>query len=368
MNKQIDLIKVSLLISNLAGGGAEGVCITIANELAIRGYDVTLVVLNENNITLKSKVDPIVNYKVLNVNRGRFSFFKLFFFLRKNADQIVFTFDSEVSIVSLFIKKYFFPSKTLVVRNINTFSSEFFGENTTIFRRTYGIIFLNLLKSANYIICQSEAMSSDFKHIFKKLNQKLIVIHNPKKQKVPTNNIEIDDLDSEKYILSIGRLENSKSVEYIISSFSVIAKKYPNLKLYVVGEGSEKSKLINQVASLGLTHRVKFFGFVEHPELLYKNAQFTALTSQYEGLPNVLIESISFGTPVLSFNCPGGIHEIIIPRLNGLITPLNDIESLSEGIIYMLENYWDRSKIIDSSKKFDIDAIVDEYIKIINNS
>lgn len=111
---------------------------------------------------------------------------------------------------------------------------------------------------------------------------------------------------------------------------------------------------------------MKFLGFKKNPIPYYLRAKATILTSLYEGFPNVLIDSIALGTPVISFNCPNGPKEIIIDGVNGFL-----IENRSEGVFVtklkeMLQNKLGREKIIESLKKYSSSVIIEKYEQIIS--
>src|SRR5690606_14702881 len=148
--------------------------------------------------------------------------------------------------------------------------------------------------------------------VYPSLSDRSVVIHNPVASHIETHaKTQIKASVSGKYILCIGRLEEVKAVHYASEASNLISPKYPHLRLKCVGKGSLESKLRLQAAKFGISDKVDFEGFQCEVIPYYSDAALTLLTSKYEGFPNVLIESIVLGTPVVAFDCPSGPREIL---------------------------------------------------------
>ncbi|MDY3113002.1 MAG: glycosyltransferase [Helicobacter sp.] len=140
------------------------------------------------------------------------------------------------------------------------------------------------------------------------------------------------------YILSVGRLIESKGFDELIEAFRIFSEKNPQYFLYIAGDGILKEKL--QGIANGL--KVEFLGKVTKLSTLYKNAEFSTLASKFEGLSNVLIESIMQECPAISYNCPYGPSEIINKNSGILVEFHKDknkrIESLANAFSKMAQN------------------------------
>jgi glycosyltransferase involved in cell wall biosynthesis len=112
-----------------------------------------------------------------------------------------------------------------------------------------------------------------------------------------------------------------------------------------------------------LSHKVTFAGYREYPYSYMKHADLYVLSSRYEGFPNAVIEALGCGTPVLAFNCPGGIKEIIEEDINGWIVDRDNIDSMAMKIDEIFTNRMPvRSQIQKRViKKFGIKTIVKQY-------
>ena len=160
------------------------------------------------------------------------------------------------------------------------------------------------------------------------------------------NPIDIEEIDKlsndeiqvpNKYILGIGRMkDNVKQFDHLIKAFQISEATSQNIKLVIVGEGEYKTELEKLVLEKNLKEDVVFYPFAKNPFPYYKYALFTAMTSKFEGFPNVLIESLATGTPVVSYNCNSGPNEIINHKENGLIVKNQDVDEMALAINSML--------------------------------
>ena len=105
-----------------------------------------------------------------------------------------------------------------------------------------------------------------------------------------------------------------------------------------MGKGSLLDDLSTQVKELNLEERVLFTGFVKNPYPILKGAQLFVLSSLYEGMPNVLLEAIALGVPVVSSDCPSGPKEILGKKYKELLYKPKDTVSLSKLILKQVKN------------------------------
>ncbi|MFZ5783489.1 MAG: glycosyltransferase family 4 protein [Pseudomonadota bacterium] len=135
-----------------------------------------------------------------------------------------------------------------------------------------------------------------------------------------------------RYIVGMGRLEPEKGFDRLIKAYHLIAPDCPGWNLLIVGEGSLRPDLTRLVAALGLEDRVALPGRVENPRSLFRQCHLFALSSESEGFGLVLVEAMSAGLPVVSFDCDFGPREIITPGVSGVLVPAGDVPALSRSI------------------------------------
>ncbi|MGZ4694428.1 MAG: glycosyltransferase, partial [Acidimicrobiales bacterium] len=126
----------------------------------------------------------------------------------------------------------------------------------------------------------------------------------------------------EPRMLFVGRLVPQKQADQAIRAFCAIARAHPTWTLDVVGDGPCLPALKRQAAASGFSDRIHFHGLVSDPSEFYRRASVLVLTSKHEGFPNVLIEAMAFGVPVVSYDCPSGPSEILTHGRSGyLVAP-----------------------------------------------
>lgn len=170
----------------------------------------------------------------------------------------------------------------------------------------------------------------------KSVQEKSTVILNP----LNTCGFPIHDFLHEKHeIVSVGRLEPQKNQKLLIDAFALIANDFPEYQLTIYGEGSLRKELEDYIKAKGLQERVSLPGNQTNIQEHIKDASLFVLSSDYEGIPNALIEAMAIGLPCVSSDCsPGGARELIEEGRSGLITPCSDVKKLSDAMRMMLSN------------------------------
>ena len=142
-----------------------------------------------------------------------------------------------------------------------------------------------------------------------------------------------------KVIVNVGRLDFQKNQELFIRAFSKIHEKYPEYSAEIYGEGILEEELKELASILKLTEYIHFMGTTTKLHERILDAAFFVLTSDFEGLPNALIEAMALGIPCISTDCkPGGARELIHTGEDGVVVPVNDVEQLSEAMLNYIEN------------------------------
>ncbi|NOJ20484.1 glycosyltransferase [Vibrio jasicida] len=174
------------------------------------------------------------------------------------------------------------------------------------------------------------------------------------------------DIYNKRYILSLSSLDNRKRIDRTLHALSLASDK--EIELVLVGTGPKKLELTELAESLGLSHRVHFLGFQQNPYPFIKNAEMLILSSDSEGLPTVVIESLICGTPVISTDCPCGPNEILIDDLEEFLVPIKGMQeatihrNIANCIDKLIKN---RVSIEDRHvERFSKEAVVQNWIKV----
>lgn len=169
----------------------------------------------------------------------------------------------------------------------------------------------------------------------KKLQNKSTIIFNG------VNHVfyEVDYSPTKNLIISCGRLEKQKNHELLIKAFSLIKDDYKDIHLLIYGKGSLENRLQLYINENNLHEQVILKGLSTNIQEEMKKAAVFVLSSDYEGMPNALMEALAIGVPSVSTDCPcGGPKMLIENNINGILVPIGDSLSLAKGIKRILDN------------------------------
>ena len=149
----------------------------------------------------------------------------------------------------------------------------------------------------------------------------------------------------EKVLLAMGRLAYEKGFDLLLHAFAKIASKHPSWSLNVFGQGPLRPELKALADELGLNERVRFPGFTYQPYDTMRRADLFVLSSRLEGFPNVLLEAMACGLPVVSFACPTGPSYIVRDGTDGLLAPPLDVTTLTKHLDRLMGDDAERKRL-----------------------
>jgi len=204
-----------------------------------------------------------------------------------------------------------------------------------------------ILEAINYaskIFCVSQALKTRLIH-YGVAEEKIMVLMNG----VDKFFFNHGSNNTGDYLLSIGNLVPLKGQAYILHALAAL----PDERLIIIGDGELGNSLKLLADELGIANRVTFLPHVPQVELphLYGHAKCTILMSSMEGMPNVILESLAVGTPVIATNV-GGISEVVTED-NGILLPHRNAEALITALNVALSHDWDRQQISENMKYLD---------------
>ena len=354
---------IAFMLPNLVAGGAERVFVNLLKEFDRSRFYLHLIVVDPTGSYKKIVPDDIA-FHGLGYKKVSRAIPEIVNTIRKiNPDIIISTLD-HLNLALLLVKP-FLPNKTLLfLRECNLTSSNL----STGFRNfVFRILKKRLLNFADRIICPANAIKNDLQINFGIRPEKMITIYNPVQVEEIRSNLQPHNPDkhnSDYKIVSAGTLEHRKGFDLLINVMSKIVKKNNKIHLTILGDGPERENLRKQIYSLSLSDNVTLEGYQKNPYIYFSNADLFVLSSRYEGLPNAMLESLACGTPVVAFNCPGGIDEIIVNESQGTLVPENDVQALSMAIEKQIRSHkHTKSSLLPD--KFDIKTVVPAYEKLV---
>lgn len=337
------IVKIMFCLGSMSKGGAERVVANLSNYL-IDKHKVSIVVTvpNDSAYPLNDKI-KLISLDKNGENRGNIlkRSYRRIMRLRKTIKKI--EPDVIVSLLPeptyrLIIANSFIKNKVIIsVRNdpkveYNTFLKK--------------LIMKILYSRADGYIFQTDEARDFFS---KNIRNRSVVIPNPINDDFivrPFNGERV------KKIVTVGRLVSQKNQKNLISAYNELLKKYNDYDLYIYGDGELKDALVNQCDNLQISDKVHFEGNVDNLKERIYDAKMFVLASDYEGMPNALMEAMSLGIPCISTDCPcGGPRFLIKNNENGLLVPVNDIKALTDSMLYIIENNDSASKFSQNANK-----------------
>jgi len=175
-----------------------------------------------------------------------------------------------------------------------------------------------------------------------------------------------------KVIISAGRLNILKQFDLLIRSFSNIHNEYPEWNLVILGDGEEKENLVKLAFNLNINDKVFFPGSIGNISDWYVRADLFVLPTKMEGFPNVLLESMSYGLPCISFDCDTGPRDIIQDGINGILVNTEEKESgITNALIKLIRDDKLRKNFAQESilirEKYSIKSIMQIWDKILRS-
>lgn len=223
-----------------------------------------------------------------------------------------------------------------------------------------------LIRYGDEFVFQTE----DAKQFFeKKIGNRGKIISNPLAVQFPQ--LERTG-ERDKIIVTAGRLTSQKNHKLLIGTFKRIKEKYPDYKLYIFGEGACRKELEEYIESLHLENHVILKGVTDRLWQNIYNAKMFVLTSDFEGMPNALMEAMALGLPCISTDCPcGGPKMLITQEENGLLIPVNDSQKLEEAILKLIEDTYLSEKISRNAEnvkqEYSLEKIAEKWMELIDN-
>ncbi len=171
---------------------------------------------------------------------------------------------------------------------------------------------------------------------------------------------KLDILEDAEVVVAVGNLVPVKGHQFLIGAIARLVERHPKIRLYIIGEGSFRTKLEGQVRQEGLQDRIIFLGRKPNEELKYwySAADVSCLASSREGWANVLLESLACGTPVVATRVWGAPEVITSPELGILVEQTAD--SISEGLEAALGKEWNREGLVRYASLRTWDVVAEE--------
>ncbi len=332
-----DPVDVVIFISSLGGGGAERAMILFARTIQELGVSVEIVCAQKTG-PLQSLVDGTTPVIDLGAPRMLSAVRKLRRYLQHRKPKAIYSTVVHANLATVLATRGLKNIK-VVLRESNAPISE---QKITLSRRLGHRLAPRLYAMADSVIAVSERVRQELIQHMPRVASRIVALDTPV---IPTDFISqaAGDplhpwfaLGEPPVILGVGRLHPQKNFNLLIDAFAEVRARRP-ARLLILGEGPEREKLQRKISECGLGDDVQLFGFHLNPFSFMSRARVFVLSSIYEGMPNVLIQAMALGVPVVSTDCPGGSSECLEGGVLGELVPLNDPTAMSAAILRSLD-------------------------------
>lgn len=356
-------MKIYFYINVIGGGGAERVIANLSTQFSEHGYNVGLItsfpIEEEYPIGEKVKRFNLEKEEIIGDNRVYRNFrriYELRKILKDNKPDVLVSFMAEPNFRAI-IAAMGLRTKTIVsVRNDP--NREYAGKIGYIVGKL-------ILPLANGCVFQTDEAKRWFPQ---KLQKKSLIIFNSVKKDF----YNVEHKPEKGRIATFGRLNTQKNQKMLIEAFSQVVKEFPYAVLWIYGQGKLEQELAEQIGSLGLKESVELKGnTLDVPSALAQTDIFV-LSSDYEGMPNALMEAMAVGIPVISTDCPCGGPGMIIDNMsNGILVPVDNYKEMANALQRLLSDQQLRismkEKAKEKAKLFETDCVFYEWEKYIRS-
>ena len=358
---------IAILLPDLRGGGAERVMVNLAQEFARLGHRVELVLLRAEGEFL-SEARATFSVVTLGVNRFRAVPWSLSRYLRKRKPDVLIANMWPLTAAAVSGRALSRYRCWLVLVEHATLTNQYrsWGRLT---RLMMGLSIAVTYRCADVVAAVSKGVANDTAGLARLPRERVVVVYNPVRKRPPASAKALASVTSlwncvvGRRILTVGSLKDQKNHPLLLRAFAKIS--CPDNKLMLLGQGDREPILRALAAELGISDRVIFAGFHADPSPFYATADLFVLSSDYEGLPTVLIEALSFGLPVVSTDCPSGPAEILDHGRYGTLVSVGDAAALACAMDEALSRPHDREALKRRARDFDPEKAAAAYLNLL---
>lgn len=336
-------------IGTLCNGGAERVVSILSSQMAKQGMDVEILTYYDRPISYD--IDSGVKISAVETLSGKKGKLGNLFWLRtyfKEHAQVIISFLAPFNIMA--IAANWGTKLPILVADRN---DPMKVPSNPVLRKVRDFLY----RFATGVVVQTEKNKAYFPQ---KVQKKSRVIYNPVDLKEYAG-IALK-MEKEKKIVTAGRLMPQKNQKMLIEAFANVLKTHPDYELVIYGEGPSRGELENCIRELGIEGSVSMPGNVTDLYERIKSAEIFVLSSDYEGMPNALIEAMCLGLPCISTKVSGAT-DLITDHENGLLTELNNQTALEKAMRELIENKELSKKLAENAVKLNDDLEVSKIMQ-----
>ena len=363
-------MKIMFFTLSLQNGGAERVIASLSNEMA-KKHDVIIATVHNSpdhyrlDETIKrdflDKTQQIEKSrlvrKIEKLSPKRIS--RLINIIEKESPEVIITFLPLPSFYIMAAKRF-----SKVVKDIPVILSERADPGKEYQNKVIFGAMKEFFKNADGFVFQTEDARKFYDGIVKRETK---IIENPINESFLSHRMP---KNRRKIVVSCGRLEAQKNFKLLMRAFKGLVEKYPEYELEIYGEGSQKHELARFAKELDIDSKAHLKGRVENVADKIADAELFILSSNYEGMPNALMEAMALGIPCIATDCPvGGPRALIKNGKNGVLINVGDEKQLVEAMTKIVSDKVFASRLSKNSREwskgYTVEKVADKWEKYI---
>lgn len=329
-------MKIVIFIYSLGGGGAERVTVNLANHWVQKGWDITVVTLAPLDLDFYELHPAIQRISLDMVSESGNALVGLVQNLRRvfALRAVLRRLNPDIALSMMTAANVLLALAAIGLHRIGTIGSE--RAHPPQYR--LGFLWETMRRHAYRHLAAVVALTEETGLWLENntTSRRVKVIPNAAVWPLPIQQPRLERISvgvpERRLLLAVGRLDKGKGFDCLIAAFAMLALRYPEWDLAILGEGEERTRLHDQVRQSGMECRVFLPGSAGNVGEWYDWADLYVMSSRSEGFPNTLIEAMAYGVPAVSFDCDTGPRDIIRHQVDGLLVPAGSVSDLSSAL------------------------------------
>jgi glycosyltransferase involved in cell wall biosynthesis len=368
-------MKKTIVISSLAGGGAEKVLVRLTDEWVKRGDDVLVITTRSPGGDMYRLPDGVTRISMRADSLRWYSFLRYGRLLLRLRREIQRT--SPDVAISFTIKTNILTLLATVGLRVPVVACERSVIGRSDIARRNGVLRRLAYRRAACITVLTEAAKKSLRSIVPGV--RIESIPNPLLvQPAASRQVSLDlgryfpgtDRAGLRFLVGMGRLHPVKGFDLLLEAFSQIRETHPEWRLLIFGEGDERPRLEAFVRERGMQGVVSLPGFLKDSQAALASADLFAVPSRFEGFGNVIIEAMAEGLPVVAFDCPDGPAEIISHPRDGLLVERENPAAMARALQRLMDNEDERRRLAraaeQSARRYDMERILGMWDSVLS--